>query len=195
VDATAIERAARGLLDRYLVEIVERFELCPWARPVRERGELRVEILIAPAQEASDVIDPRAVLGMVVLAASSITNSELVELRDAGMRREVAIAHFHPEGIGDLVTPARLVPCLRRSPDPMLQIVHWSALESARRAPPPPDRATQAQWLAGLGTPPPPPITDVIELANHRTISAVGLAALEAATDELARARAIAYGT
>ncbi len=202
MDAPAIERTARGLLDRYLVEIVERFELCPWARPARTRGEVRAEILIAPAQEARDVVaaierivaDPRAVLGMVVLAASTITNRELVELRDAGMRRDIAIAHFHPDGEGDLITPARLVPCLRRSPDPMLQVVRWSALESARRAPPPPDRATQLQWLAGQGAPPAPLITDEIELANHRTISAVGMAAFEEAIAALAAARAAAYG-
>ena len=137
MDAPAIERTARGLLDRYLVEIVERFELCPWARPARTRGEVRAEILI---------------------------------------------------------TPARLVPCLRRSPDPMLQVVRWSALESARRAPPPPDRATQLQWLAGQGAPPAPLITDEIELANHRTISAVGMAAFEEAIAALAAARAAAYG-
>ncbi|MCE9580149.1 MAG: DUF1415 domain-containing protein [Deltaproteobacteria bacterium] len=202
MDPTAIERAARGLLDRYLVEIVERFELCPWARPARERGELHVEILVAPAHQAADVVaaiarivdDPRASLGMVVFAASAMTNRELVELRDAGMRRDVAIAHFHPDGQGDLVTPARLVPCLRRSPDPMLQVVRWSALEAARRVPPPPDRATQLQWLAGQGAPPPPSIVDAIEAANHRTISAVGLEGFEAAIAELARARAIAYG-
>ena len=37
-----VTRAAevRRILERYLVEVVERHALCPWARSARERGEL-----------------------------------------------------------------------------------------------------------------------------------------------------------
>lgn len=185
-----------------MIEVVERFDLCPWARRAREDGEVRAEILIAPAQDAADVVaaidrivnDPKAVLGMVVLAASSITNSELMDLRNAGMRPEVAIAHFHPTGQGDLSSPARLVARLRQSPDPMLQIVRWSALESTHRPPQIPDLATQARWIAGVGSPPPLAVADAIAIANHRSISDIGLAAFDEVVGALARARAVAYG-
>jgi hypothetical protein len=193
-----IERHARRLLDRYLVEVVERFALCPWAEPARRRGELRVEIVHAIgdtyAAVARIAADPRAALGMVVLAASAITPLELRKLRDDAIRPDVAIADFHPLGAGDLATPARLVPLLRRSPDPMLQVVRWSVLEAARRAPPPPDLAAQARLLAGHATTAEPRPSDAIARANHAAISADDAAALTAILDDLARDRAASYG-
>lgn len=194
-----VEREARRLLDRYLTEVVERFGLCPWAEPARRKGELRVEIVRNP-DEVGDAVariagDARAALGMVVLAASAITPAELRRLRDDAIRADVAIADFHPDAPGDLASPARLVPLLRRSPDPMLQVVRWSVLEAARRAPPPPDRAAQARLLAGHG-----PreaahvrVPDAIARANHDAITAAGLDALAAVLDDLARDRARAY--
>jgi hypothetical protein len=192
-----IEREARRLLDRYLTEVVERFGLCPWAEPARRRGELRVEIVRAEDAVAGGVAriadDPRATIGMVVLAASPITPAALRRLRDACVRPDVAIADFHPDGAGDLASPARLVPLLRRSPDPMLQVVRWSVLEAARRAPPPPDRAAQARLLAGAGGSPHEPVADAIARANHAAICAAGVRALSDVLDDLARDRARAY--
>src|SRR3989442_626803 len=41
------------LLDRYLVEIVEAYDLCPWARAARTGGELATAVLLgAPDPEA-----------------------------------------------------------------------------------------------------------------------------------------------
>ena len=199
MEADEVERHARRLLDRYLTEVVERFGLCPWAEPARRRGELRVEIVRDPADVPAAVariaLDEGAALGMVVLAASSISPAELRRLRDAAMRPDVAIADFHPHGAGDLATPARLVPLLRRSPDPMLQVVRWDVLEAARRAPRPPDRAAQTRLLAGhadaagAGE----RASDAIARSNHAAISAAGVAALTAILDELARERALVY--
>jgi len=200
-DAARIEREARRLLDRYLVEVVERWNLCPWAASSRRRGELRIEILVAPGGEPPDVApavdriarDPDAALGMVVLAASSIDPAALRRLRDAAMRPDVAIADFHPAAAGDQASPARLVPVLRRSPDPMLQVVRWAVLDAARRAPPPPGRSEQARLLADLGAPPPPRVADAVAAANHRTVADAGLDALLAVFADLARDRAAAY--
>ena len=192
-----IEREARRLLGRYLTEVVERFGLCPWAEPARRRGELRVEIALAEDAVAEAVTriadDPGATIGMVVLAASSIAPAALRRLRDACVSPAIAIADFHPDGAGDLASPARLVPVLRRSPDPMLQVVRWSVLEAARRAPPPPDRAAQARLLAGAPAAPHEPVADAIARANHATIGAAGLRALTDVLDDLARDRARAY--
>ena len=197
MERAEIERHARRLLDRYLIEVVERFGLCPWAEPARRRGELRVEIVHAIGETAAAVgriaTDERAALGMVVLAASAISPLELRKLRDDAIRPDVAIADFHPQGAGDLATPARLVPLLRRSPDPMLQVVRWSVLEAARRAPPPPDRAAQARLLAGATHAPHERASDAIARANHATIAA-DAAALTAILDDLARDRATSYG-
>jgi hypothetical protein len=202
-DAARIEREARRLLDRYLVEVVERWDLCPWASPARRRGEVRVEVLVAPGAAAPDVgpaveriaHDPDAALGMVVLAASSIDPAALRRVRDAAVRPEVAIADFHPTGGGDLASPARLVPVLRRSPDPMLQVVRWSVLDAARRSAPPPTRGEQARLLAELGpaTPRPASVADAVAAANHRAVAVAGLGALLEVLADLARDRAAAY--
>jgi hypothetical protein len=197
VEPARIEREARRLLDRYLTEVVERFGLCPWAEPARRRGELRVEVVLAEEAVADAVtriaLDDRATIAMVVLAASSITPVALRRLRDASMRPDVAIADFHPDGAGDLASPARLVQLLRRSPDPMLQVVRWSVLEAARKAPPPPDRAAQARLLAGAPDAPHEPVADAIARANHAAVSAAGVRALLDVLDDLARDRARAY--
>jgi hypothetical protein len=198
-DDARVEREARRLLDRYLIEVVERFGLCPWAAGARARGEVHVEVLPCragpPAAGARIAADERAALGMVVLAASDIDPPALRRLRDAAVRPEVAIADFHPGGAGDLATPARLVPVLRRSPDPMLQVVRWSVLHAARRAPPPADRAAQARLLAGhaAAVPVRVDVADAIARANHATITAAGLDVLAAVLDDLARDRAAAY--
>ena len=197
MEPAELERQARRLLDRYLTEVVERFGLCPWAEPARRRGELRVEIVLAEDAVAEAVVriagDARATIGMVVLAASSIAPAALRRLRDASVRADVAIADFHPDGVGDLASPARLVPVLRRAPDPMLQVVRWSVLEAARRAPSPPDRAAQARLLAGAGDAPHEPVSDAIARTNHAAVSAAGLRALTDVLDDLARDRARAY--
>jgi hypothetical protein len=194
-----IEREARRLLDRYLAEVVERFGLCPWAGAARRNDEVRVEILLEPdpaavnAAVARIAVDARAALGMVVLAASAIDPAALRRLRDGAMRPDVAIADFHPGAGGDLGTPARLVPLLRRSPDPMLQVVRWSVLASARRPPAVPDRRAQARLLAGIPTDVGGDVSDAITRTNHATISAAGMDALVAVLDDLARDRAAAY--
>ena len=35
----------RRILDRYVVEVVESFHLCPWAKSARLGGEVAVEVL------------------------------------------------------------------------------------------------------------------------------------------------------
>ncbi|HTJ42663.1 MAG TPA: hypothetical protein VL463_11245 [Kofleriaceae bacterium] len=191
-----VEREARRLLDRYLTEVVERFGLCPWAASAR--ADLQIEIVRSPDEAAAAVARiaaSSAPIGMVVLASSSITPRELQALRDACMRDDVAIADFHPRATGDDATPARLVPVLRRSPDPMLQVVRWSVLHAARRQPPAPDRADQARILAGHASDARVSVADQIAQTNHATITAHTLAALTEILDDLTRDRDAAYAS
>jgi hypothetical protein len=169
-------RDAERLLHRYLVEVVERFGLCPWARAARERGEIRVEVVDAgdaAAAIARIVADPAATMGMVIVPG--LDPRALRRLRDellAARVAEVGIADFHPEAALDASSPARAVAWLRRSPDPMLQVVRLDVLAAARAAPPPPDLAGQAAILAGRAGAPPPAVADRIAAANLATIAA-----------------------
>lgn len=159
---------AERRLWRYVIEVVERFALCPWARRARERGEIRVEVLLdtthaALAAAVSRIADdPSAVMGMVVLPVASLDAPTLRRHRDVllasrtGAAVAVGIADFHPDAPLDLSSAARLIPWLRRSPDPTLQVVRLDALAAARQVPPPPALAAQAQILAGHAAPPAP---------------------------------------
>lgn len=157
--ARALE--ARRLVLRYLTEVVERFDLCPWAAPARARGELRIEV-VEPADAGSAIerflADASAGIGLIVLPGLAGPPPALRALRDellAGpLGREVALADFHPGAELDASHPSRLVAYLRRSPDPMLQAVRHRDLASLHRPRPPMSAADQAAVLAGKHVPP-----------------------------------------
>jgi hypothetical protein len=191
----------RRILDRYLVEVVERYELCPWARPAREGGELGVALLWGtPTFEMwyrfshGVLARPGVRVGMVIAPELAITPSAFRALRDevAALQPAAGVADFHPDAALDLASPARLVPFLRRSPDPMLQLAPLELLAHARAAPPALDRAHQASALAGRGEPPRGDVADRIAAANHAMVTEHA-AAIEQALATIAEDRRAAY--
>ena len=152
-------REVRRLLDRYLVEIVETYDLCPWARTSRTAGELAVEILWGTptlamwVDAANRALAPQIKVAMLVAPELAITRSELHDVRDQ-VAREVGtlgIAEFHPDATYDGKTPARLVPFLRRSPDPLLQCVPLALLDQVRGPPLTVERTAQIAMLVKEG--------------------------------------------
>ncbi len=169
------------MFERYLVEVVERYDFCPWARVAREQGQLAVEVVWgtptvdAWAAACQAMLDrPTTRVAMVIAPELSIGSSAL-----HGLRAEVAakvpsagVADFHPEAPLDLTTPARLVPFIRRPPDPLLQLVPFSLLDSVRGSTQTTMITQQAQILGGHVAPPRPDAAARIAAANHGTISA-----------------------
>lgn len=186
------------ILERYLVEVVERYELCPWARMSRTSGELAIEIelgaptvttWIAAAKRA--LARPGTRVAMVIAPELEIEPATLHAIRDRVTAATGAgVAEFHPRATLDLATPARLVPFLRRSPDPMLQLVPLALLEAVRAAQVP-DRAYQAQIIAGRVVPP-RDLAERIAVANHVTVAARH-AAIAETLDAIAADRRVAY--
>jgi hypothetical protein len=145
-----VAAAALARNDRYLVEIVEHFELCPYARRCRETGGLERRVLLQTAPDAALLRDALAELcgpafdhvevALLILPQLAVTPSGLE--RFASQLREVAasvatpavyhLVAFHPEGPADATGPHRLVPFLRRSPDPTIQLVRASLLDRVR---------------------------------------------------------------
>ena len=196
-----LRHEAERLLWRYVVEVVERFGLCPWARRARERGEIRVEVLVGATVDVAEVAAAVAAcaqrpMGMIVLPRARPAPAALRRLRDEllATRPPVGIADFHPDAELDLGSPARAVPGLRRSPDPMLQVVRLDVLAAARAAPPPPDLAGQAAILAGRAAPPAAQVSAQIADDNLRTARAEA-AALAAAIAAIHADRDAAYAT
>ncbi len=197
------EAAVHHLLGRYLVEVVEAWNLCPWAQKARLRGEVRVtvawgescdpETACELARRALDAPDARVI--MLVFPELVGGASALEPLRDevALLVPEAGVAAFGPHGAADLSSPARLVPLLRRSPDPMLQLVPFSLLDELRAQHPPAELGQQARVLAGLVAPPQPSLVDGIALRNHAAVSPDRAARLLHTLEDLARDRAERY--
>jgi hypothetical protein len=189
------------ILARYLVEVVERYELCPWARATRQHGELAIGILWgAPSldawvAEAERLLAADATrVAMVIAPELTIARAAFSALRDRVAARIPAagVAEFHPIAALDRTTPARLVPFLRRSPDPLLQLVPLAQLDAVRAVPPAPALAAQAAMLGGHGAPPRAALATRIATDNHATV-AHAHAEIAAVLDAIAADRAASY--
>jgi len=192
---------ARRLLDRYIVEIVETYELCPWAKPARLGGELAVDVLWGQPGEAdfvraAEVLLAREEARVAMVVAPELAGSprEFRALRDAVAVQLPAagVADFHPDAELDLQSPARLVPYLRRSPDPLLQLVPLALLAAVRAPPPVADLAAQAQILGGVASAPRLDVADQIASVNHARVVA-DRAAIEARLADIAADRRRSY--
>jgi hypothetical protein len=183
----------RRILDRYLVEVVEAFGLCPWARSARLANTIAVEILWGePDAAAFAGAATRALadgtVAMVVAPTLTLSSAELRRVRDDVAARvpTAGVADFHPDAALDTTTPARLVPFLRRSPDPMLQLVPLAILDEVRAPPVAADRARQVAILRGA--PAPVDVAASIASTNHATVSARA-AEITAILDDIAADR------
>jgi len=191
----------RRILDRYLLEVVEAYDLCPWAKSSRLGGEVTVEIVWGTPSLDAWTFAARAALDMPRTRVAMIVAPELAISRDAfrAIRDHVAaavpsagVAHFHPDAPLDLATPSRLVPFLRRSPDPLLQLVPLALLDDVRGAPSIADIAQQAQILTGHAAPPREDVATRIARVNHATVAA-NLEYVTRVLDDIAADRAASY--
>jgi hypothetical protein len=189
------------VLHRYLTEIVERYDLCPWARVAREKGEVAIDVLWGTPTVDQWVAASERVLGQKGAKVAMIVAPELVI--DPGplhsLRGEVSarvpsagIAEFHPAASLDLGSPARLVPFVRRSPDPLLQLVPLSILSSVRTPRMVVDVYEQAQILNGTAALPRQDAADRIADNNHATVSAAH-ATMIATLEDIAEDRRRSY--
>ena len=191
----------RRILDRYLVEVVEAYDLCPWAKSARLAGEVSVEIVWGtPSLDAWEAA-ARAALGksttrvaMIVAPELAIEREAFSTVRDAIAARisTAGVADFHPSAPLDLASPSRLVPFVRRAPDPLLQLVPLAILDEIRSAPPLAGALHQAQILAGHAPPPREDVAARIARTNHATVTA-NTARITEILDDIARDRAAAY--
>lgn len=145
----ALEEEAIRLFRRYQLEIVEGLKLCPWAertRTERRLGERVVHSETLDEEAALGTIcsleDPRIEIGIVLfprLRTSAVEFERFVSrlvARDAERRpigtAPFAMAAFHPAARADVTEAERLIPFLRRTPDPTIQLVRRDALERVR---------------------------------------------------------------
>lgn len=210
----ALTEAARRVYERYVEEFVEAFDICPWAARARMDGRTRVEVVCEAEPDprhALDVVaslsgDARVEVGLVLfprLALDRPSFEEFVgELRALDAARygiegpAMAMAAFHPEAEPRTETPYQLVPFVRRTPDPTVQLVRRSVLDAVRKKG---DHGTawvdptKLDLAALLAEKPKPPLHERVAQANLDSLTAHGLEAVEALFRELRRDRDETY--
>jgi hypothetical protein len=216
----ALVREARRLYERYAVEVVEHFDLCPWAARARREGATEPRVLLqrgpcanfptpddlAPSLAAIDelVKKPSIAIGLFVYPRLAVNRLDfehfLRKLRRADSERHAigeipfAMAAFHPDAPADLADPDRLIPFIRRTPDPTLQLVRRDALESVQARPN--GTAFADLWMIsprGLHHETGPSPRERVALRNFETVQRVGVAAIEARMLDIARDREETY--
>ena len=148
-DARLAAEACRLHL-RYTTEVVEKFNLCPWARRAGLDGEIGRSALLQadpdpgptlaliarleaerPPPPMVIAIYPRLALSPLDFDAFAAAIKATDQARHRGSPPYVS-ATFHPGYALDERSPSALVPWLRRSPDPSLQLVRLDVIEAAR---------------------------------------------------------------
>jgi hypothetical protein len=217
VDLRALEREALRVYERYATEVVEALGFCPWAQRAREEGRVRPLVLTVQAPEPAAALEALAGLeasesveiGLLIFPRMPLDRRAfarfVAELREAdtarhdGRRPPFALADFHPEVAADTRSPERLVPFIRRSPDPTVQAVRHSALSSVRLSD---DSGTRfvdpSRLLDGpletLLQLPGEPLSRRVARANLRTVEGLGVARVRALTDAIIADRDRSYG-
>jgi hypothetical protein len=211
---SALRNEALRVYRRYMLEVVEGFTLCPWAAAARRDGHVVETVILAEnqadPQQSLRLLDSLAGQAETDIALFIYPDLELDRLgfesfvrtlreRDAA-RHEVgtipfAMAAFHPEARPDLKEPERLIPFLRRTPDPTIQVVRCAALDRVRGNS---QEGTSFFDLHSLGTLPLPQKEPVslrqrIAQANLDTALEVGVDTLEALFQDIRRDRDESY--
>lgn len=220
MERTALEAAWRvqavRLHQRYVLEVVEACGLCPWAEPARVRGRVRDAVVleadpaacVAPSIAALDawqgnlgvevafLLYPRLALDV---RAFDVFTTELRDRAAAGHPLGGApfvFAGFHPSAVPDVRDGERLIPFLRRTPDPCVQVLRTSIVERARSGTPQGtgffDLAALAAVEAGA-TQGQRPLREQIASANLETAMRMGIDALAARLDDIRRDRDQTY--
>jgi len=213
-DDRALRREALRVYRRYALEVVEAFGLCPWAAYARRDGRVAEHVILAenavdPQQSLalleSLVGAPKTEIALFIypdLELDRLTFESFVRtLRERDAARypvgdiPFAMAAFHPEAKVDLGDADRLIPFLRRTPDPTIQMVRQSALERVRGQS---QEGTSFFDLSNLGLVPLPQkeplsLRQRIGQANLETTLKVGAEALEAVLADIRRDRDDAY--
>ncbi|MEM1417546.1 MAG: hypothetical protein AAGH15_21800 [Myxococcota bacterium] len=186
-------REALRLYGRYAEEFVEALHLCPWAASARRSGAADVRVLLEERPgSATDAVlaDAAPALDVLILvyprarAERRPWEREVAAVRERlGKTPAFALAAFHPDARPDPSTPARLVPFVRKSPDPTIQAIRFRALDAVRKRDDAGSRfvdpATVDLGTLLSGPPPAPPLHERVAAKNLAILRELGLGEAE----------------
>ena len=212
-DDAAWTREALRVHRRYQTEIVERCGLCPWAEGARLGGRVRERVLlqtdgtdVGPSLAAlSELAADRSVeVAFLVYPRLEVSRLGLEDfaatVRTAdGARYELGkvpfvFAVFHPDAEPETDDPERLIPFLRRTPDPTFQLVRVAVLDAVRSLS---SQGTQfvspAAFEAMQSAQVQVPLRERIARTNLATVRRMGIETMRRALDDIRRDRDEAY--
>ncbi len=199
------------LYRRYQLEVVEGLNLCPWAKRARLDGRVRQWVCLSEYPSTTEVLakmdewknEENVEIGLVIFPNCAASRSDFerfanqtlhADAERSGLRSTTfVLAAFHPDAPFDAGSAERLIPFLRRTPDPTLQIVRVSALERVRQG-----ESAGTQFidtskldLTSLSFQPSgPALRERVAKANLDTISAMGEADAREVIEDIHRDRA-----
>lgn len=216
VDTDLLQREALRINQRYLTEVVEALGLCPWAHTVRDGAGLRRVVLPGHDDDSDlrarteavieDIADESDIdIGLLIFPELNIASTDFRRMVSAmeGLHAQkhprdtlpLAMANFHPRAEADTTSAARLVPFVRRSPDPTIQLVRRSAMARVRQSENEGSVFVDnlAAFMPLMGNKPKPSVSDGIAKANLRTVQRVGVEEIERILEDIQRDRDAAY--
>ena len=212
IDESAWTAEALRINDRFTLEVVEAFDICPFARGARLQGRAIREVLLQDSldlEPSLDLIarleaDPRKLeVVQIIYPRLNVTPREFehfnARIRDThGARNKKPLfvhATFHPDYPCDTRTPDSLVMFFRRAPDPTIQILRFSTIQSIRRNDESGTVVIDPRTFDFSKPPPPPPpsVPEKITRDNHARVMRDGPAVLEAIYASIRADRSAAY--
>lgn len=155
VDRDALRAEALRIHLRYSVEVIEALGFCPWAHAARVAGRVRTIVVFGNPNDT-----PETFHGQILREIEAIEDDQSIEVgllvfpelilsrlafqhlaarvradyaaARARSQQSFALADFHPDAEPDLAAPERLVPFIRKSPDPTFQLIRHAALDATR---------------------------------------------------------------
>jgi hypothetical protein len=206
-DAAFVDEVLR-VNARYLDELVEGYDVCPFARGARLRSQVARRVLLdetpdpTAALEAIDELAREETIAVALLIfprlplAPDPFDRFVGELR-AASKPPFAMAMFHPDAAYDLASPQQMVMFFRRAPDPTIQLVRFSVLDAVKG----PTRAdgkflfdwSARGWAELARRSAEVSVSEQIAQANHATALREGITRLQAVLDDIRADRARTY--
>lgn len=200
----AIRVAALEANDRYLYEFVEGEAFCPFAREGRKRNETTrvvhwaseldaeplIQLMIETARDESQVV--AQIIFPCIQVEPGAWGTFCTELTNRahqkmGGRDVLALAALHPHMPYQEGTPFSLIPLFRRAPDPTIQWVRLSSLETLYKGREKGSTFVSPEEMMALvaGGPAPKPLYDRVAEANEKSAKRLGIQQVEALLAEI----------
>lgn len=186
------------LYRRYALEVVEHFGFCPYATRAREDGHAAELVSLDTELDLRSTLERVRRLAADDGAEVAFFLFPLVRVDRVGLARfveQLRSAHqaepgglvltmegFHPDGPLDTTTSGRVVPFLRRTPDPTIQLTRLGVLQHVRRATP-----SGTGYVDPLRIDLRALLSQPVELPVSDRIAATNLDTVRARTEEITR--------